>query len=102
GAAISSLITAVQHLQAEVAALQGNLFQQAAYLALHANPGIAHATLMDWVPTFGLSTDGILFALLFALALWLVFQAAWSLTAAGGRHVAARLSRPPPVAPKKL
>ena len=100
GAAISSLIAAVQHLQAEVAALQGNLFQQAAYLAVHADPGIARATLTDWVPTFGLSANGILFALLFALVLWLVFQAAWSLTAAGGRHVSTHLRRSRPVAPK--
>lgn len=97
GAAISSLITAVQHLQAEVAALQGNLFQQAAYLAWHTDPGIARATLTDWVPTFGLSTDGILFALLFALVLWLLFQALWSLTAMTGRGVSARLRRPRPL-----
>src|SRR5579872_288826 len=66
GAAISSLVASVQHLQIEVAALHGSLFQQAAYLALHADPAIARVTLGDWVPTFGLSADGILFALLFA------------------------------------
>ena len=96
GAAISSLIAAVQHLQAEVAALQGNLFQQAAYLALHADPGIARATLADWVPTFGLSAHGILFALLFALVLWLLFQTLWSLIAVTGRGVSARLRQPRP------
>ncbi|HEV7136584.1 MAG TPA: DUF2937 family protein [Steroidobacteraceae bacterium] len=96
GAAISSLMASVQHLQAEVAALHGNLFQQAVYLALHADPPVAHATLTDWVPTFGLSTDGILFALLFALVLWLLFQALWSLTAMMGRGVSARLRRQRP------
>jgi Protein of unknown function (DUF2937) len=101
GTAISSLVTTVQHLQAEVAALQGNLFQQAAYLVLHADPGIARATLSDWVPTFGLSADGILFALIVALTLWLVFQAGWSLTAMTGRGVAARLRRPQPLPPGK-
>jgi hypothetical protein len=97
GAVISSLVVTVQHLQAEITALQGNLFQQAGYLALHADPGIARATLSDWVPTFGLSTDGILFALIFALILWLVFQAVWSLTAMTGRGVSARLRRPQPL-----
>lgn len=101
GAAISALIAAVQHLRAEVAALHGNLFQQAAYLALHADPGIARATLADWVPTFGLSTDGILFALLFALFLWLVFQAAWSLSAVTGRAVSARLRGPRALPPER-
>jgi len=97
GAAISSLIGTVQHLQSEVAALHGNLFQQIGYLAFHTDPGIARATLGDWVPTFGLSSDGIVFALLFALGLWLVFQAFWSLTAAGGRRLSSRLRRPEPL-----
>ena len=93
GAAISSLVASVQHLQAEVAALHGNLFQQATYLALHGDPAIAHATLGDWVPTFGLSTDGISFALLFALCLWLLFQIVWSLGAMSGKGLARRLAR---------
>lgn len=96
GAVISSLVDTVQHLQSEVAALHGNVFQQAAYLALHADPGIARATLSDWVPTFGLSADGILFALIFAAVIWLIFQGTWSLTAAGGRRLSARPRQPPP------
>jgi hypothetical protein len=97
GAAISSLVATVQHLQMEVAALRGNVFQQAAYLAFHADPGVARATLSDWVPTFGLSADGVIFALLFALSLWIVFQAGWSLTALGGRRLTARAGRPQPL-----
>jgi Protein of unknown function (DUF2937) len=102
GAAIRSLAATVQHLQAEVAALHGNLFQQATYLALHADPGIARATLADWVPTFGLSADALLFALIFAVGLWLVFQASWSLTATGGRYFAARLRRPAAASMRKI
>jgi Protein of unknown function (DUF2937) len=94
GAAIRSLVTSVQHLQQEAAALHGGLFQQAAYLALHGDPGLARATLTDWVPTFGLSAEGILFALVFAALVWLLFQSTWSLTATGGRRLAARLRRP--------
>jgi hypothetical protein len=101
GAAISSLVGTVEHLQGEVAALNGNLFQQIAYLAFHTDPGIARATFGAWVPTFGLSTDGMVFALLFAVALWLVFQAGWSLSAAGGRHLSSRLRRPQPVTREK-
>lgn len=99
GAVISSLVSTVQQLQSALAALHGNLFQQIAWLALHGDPGVARATLTDWVPTFGLSTDGILFALLFAVGLWLVFQAAWSLTAMGGRRLSTRLRRPQPLPP---
>lgn len=101
GAAISSLVNTVQQLQSEAAALHGNLFRQIAYLAFHTDPGIARATLSDWVPTFGLSTDGIVFALIFAVGLWLVFQAGWSVTAAGGRRISSRLRRPQPVPPGK-
>ena len=101
GAAISSLVSTVQHLQADMAALHGNLFQQIAYLAFNTDQGIARATLGDWVPTFGLSTDGILFALIFAVGLWLLFQAVWSLTAAGGRRLSSRLSRPQPLPSEK-
>jgi Protein of unknown function (DUF2937) len=93
GAAISSLVASVQHLQIEVAALHGSVFQQAAYLALHVDPAVVHATLGDWVPTFGLSTTGISFALLFALCLWLLFQIVWALGAVSGRGLARRLTR---------
>jgi hypothetical protein len=97
GAAIALLVRSVHQLQSEAAALHGSLFQQAAYLALHADPGIARATLSDWVPTFGLSAEGVLFALVLAAAVWLIFQGAWSLTAAGGRRLSGRLrSAPPP------
>lgn len=96
GAVIRSLTITVQHLQSEAAALHGNLFQQAAYLAWHADPELARATLSDWVPTFGLSPDGILFALVVAAGIWLAFQAVWSLLAFGGRWSAARLRRPGP------
>ena len=95
GGAIQALVSSVLHLQSEVAALHGNLLQQMAYLVLHPDPVIARATLQDWVPTFGLSSDGIAFALLFALCLWLVFQVFWSLTALSGRGVARRLRRRP-------
>jgi hypothetical protein len=94
GGAIQTLVGSVQHLQAQAAALHGSLFQQAAYLALHADPELARATLSDWVPTFGLSGEALVFALVFAFCVWLIFQASWSLTAAGGRHIASRLRRP--------
>lgn len=96
GAVIRSLVQTVQQLQGEAAALHGNVFQQAGYLALHIDPGIARATLSDWVPTFGLSADGLFFALVVAAAIWLIFQGTWSVTAAGGRRLSARLRRPQP------
>jgi hypothetical protein len=76
----------VQQLQTAVDALQGSLFRQSAYLALHADPGLLRATVHDWVPTFALSAEGIAFALLFAVAVWLVFLAVWHAVALLGRR----------------
>jgi len=57
------------------------------YLAGHADPGLARATWADWVPTFSLSAEGIAFALLFALTLWLLFQGlCWVLARLAGRR----------------
>jgi Protein of unknown function (DUF2937) len=87
GAIIRSLVATVHQLQGAVDALHGNLLQQVAYLALHGDPALGRATLADWVPTFALSIEGVVFALVFALALWLVFHAVWWLTARGARHL---------------
>ncbi|MBS0380575.1 MAG: DUF2937 family protein [Proteobacteria bacterium] len=81
GALIRSLSETVQALQAAADALHGNLLHQLTYLLLHADAGLARATWADFVPTFALSGEGLAFALLFGLALWLVFQGLWSLVA---------------------
>ena len=82
GAVIRALESTVQQLQSAVTALQGSLWQQLSYLGLHTDGSLARATLHDWVPTFALSVDGIVFALCFALIVWLVFLALWWLLAA--------------------
>jgi hypothetical protein len=95
GAIIRALVNTVQQLQSAVEALQGSLFHQAAYLTQHADPGLLRATLHDWVPTFALSVEGIVFALVFALVVWLVFQAVWQVGAwLAPRPPAARTARP--------
>ena len=64
-------------------------------LLLHADPGLARATFNDWVPTFALSAEGIVFALAFAAVTWLVFQGAWRLAALAGQGLAGRASASP-------
>ncbi len=81
GQAIQAIATAVQTLQGAVNALHTSLLHQLAYLSVHLDAEIARATFADWVPTFALSTEGIVFALLFALVVWLLFQTLWSLIA---------------------
>jgi hypothetical protein len=84
GSLIQSLIVTVQRLQGAVDALHSSLFHQVGYLMLHADTGLMRATATDWVPTFALSIEGVLFALLFAVAVWLLFHLLWWLLALGG------------------
>jgi hypothetical protein len=81
GSVIQALVTSVQQLQATVEALQGSLLHQVTYLVLHADVDLARGTLKDWVPTFALSAEGLAFAALFGVAVWLLFQASWWLLA---------------------
>jgi len=79
GAIIQSLVQTVARLQVAFDALHTTLFRQVAYLSTHTDPELARATFHDWVPTFALSVEGIVFALVFALTLWLIFHALWRL-----------------------
>lgn len=90
GAVIRSLLETVQNLQGAVQAMHGSLWHQMAYLALHADPGLTRAAWGDWVPTFALSGEGLLFALVFAAALWLLFQFTWWLLSLAGRGLTGR------------
>ena len=90
GDVIRALVDTVHQLQGAVDALHGSLFRQVGYLLLHADAGLARATFTDWVPTFALSAEGVLFALVFAAVIWLIFHAVWELAALTGR----RLSSP--------
>ncbi len=74
---IQQLVATVQQLQQAVAALHGSLLQQAWYLTLHLDASLASATLADWTPTFSLSLEGLAFAILFALSVWLLFHGLW-------------------------
>ena len=84
GSVIQSLIVTVQRLQSAVDALHSSLFHQVGYLTLHVDPGLMRATVTDWVPTFALSIEGVLFALLLAGAIWLLFHALWWLFVLSG------------------
>ena len=93
GVIIRSLVATVQQLQSAVDALHGSLFHQLAYLTLHADPGLLRATFGDWVPTFALSAEGVLFALTCAVAVWLAFHALWWLLGLVGGRFSGRRTR---------
>jgi Protein of unknown function (DUF2937) len=93
GVIIRSLVATVQQLQSAVDALHASLYHQIAYLALHADPGLVRATFGDWVPTFSLSAEGLLFALLCAVAVWVIFHALWWLLGFIARRLSGRRER---------
>lgn len=96
GAVIAALRDTVQQLQAMMDALQGTLLHQVAWLTLHIDHGIARATWNDWTPTFALSLNGLAFALLFGLIVWLLFLGIWRLLAVIARWLRAEASQHPP------
>ncbi|MBS0366763.1 MAG: DUF2937 family protein [Proteobacteria bacterium] len=78
GAVIRALMITVQQLQAAVHAMHASLPRQASWLLLHGDPALLRATWSDWVPTFALSSQGLVFALVFAVGVWLLYKgAAW-------------------------
>lgn len=85
GAIIRTLVTTVHELQSSLDALQGSLYQQLAYLVVHADPALTRATFGAWVPAFALSGEGLVFAGVFAILVWLAFHALWWLLGRGGR-----------------
>jgi len=85
GQAIQALVDSVHRLQEAVDAMHSALVKQAWYMAFHADPGLLRATYADWVPTFSLSAEGLVFAACTALLLWMVFLALWRLFARLGR-----------------
>jgi hypothetical protein len=90
GAVIGALAANVRQLQQAADAMQGSLLQQVAYLALHVDAGLARATFADWVPSFALSAEGLIFALLFAVAVWLLFRLSWWLVGLGCNRLLGR------------
>jgi hypothetical protein len=85
GGVIRGLVASVHQLQTAADALHTSLIQQVGYLALHADPSITRATFSDWVPTFALSSEGLVFAVAFALVVWLIFHAVWWLVTGAAR-----------------
>ena len=93
GSVIQALVQTVQRLQLAVDALHTTLWRQIAYLSTHTDPELLRATFHDWVPTFALSLEGLLFTAVFALLLWLVFHSLWRLIALASHPGHARTRR---------
>jgi hypothetical protein len=87
GAAIQQMLDAAARLREAVAALDTNVYGQFAWLVRHADPDLVHATWSAWRPSFDLSPDGLTFAVVAGLALWVLFLLMWYGAAASVRRL---------------
>jgi len=81
GQAIQDMVDALDRLRSSAAALNTDLWHQLWYLARHLDAGLARGTWDSFVPSVSITFDGVAFALLLGLLLWLVVAALWSLFA---------------------
>jgi hypothetical protein len=77
GQAIQSMVDSELRLRAMFEALQGSVYDQLAYLAVHVDRGIARATWDSFIPAFNLEASSIVIAATVGVALWLLFIAIW-------------------------
>ncbi|MFT3907587.1 MAG: DUF2937 family protein [Steroidobacteraceae bacterium] len=81
GEAIRQMVTTEARLTAAVQALNADLMHQLGYLAQHLDAALARATWQSFVPSVPLSLQGLVFAALFGVLVWLLFLGAWNLVA---------------------
>lgn len=79
GAAIKAMVDAAQRLRETFEGLSGNIAEQLWYLTQHADAKVMRATWAIYQPSFVLSVDSVIFAALFGVVVWLLFQGIWSL-----------------------
>lgn len=89
GVAIQAMVDAAARLQGALQALNTDLLHQCLYLARHADYDLARSTWSVYQPGFTLTLQGVVFAVVMGLVVWLLFLGIWYATAAligAGRH----------------
>lgn len=81
GAALQSMVVSAEQLRQALEALNTDLFHQMFYLLTKADRLIARATWEIFSPSFNLTAESVVFALIIGVAVWLVFLGAWILFA---------------------
>ena len=79
GTAIQTLVEAVAHLRASLAALDTDFYGQLVYLARSGDATVAKATWDAFVPAMSLTGEALLFAFAVGVSTWLLFLLAWVL-----------------------
>ena len=79
GTAIQAMVDSAEQLRQALEALNTDLFHQLVYLLTKADPLIARATWEIFSPSFNLTSESVVFALVVGFVIWLVFLAVWML-----------------------
>jgi Protein of unknown function (DUF2937) len=82
GVAIQSMVDAAARLQDALQALNTDLLHQCLYLASHSDYDLARSTWSVYQPGFMLTLQGVVFAVVLGLIVWLLFLGIWHGTAA--------------------
>jgi hypothetical protein len=77
GAALQDMLSAADRLRALLHGLDTDLYHQSLYLLLHADPDLTRSTWAIYQPGFSLTAQGVLFALVLGVLLWLLFLGLW-------------------------
>jgi hypothetical protein len=79
GAAIHAMVNSAEQLKHTLEALNTDLYHQLIYLASKIDPLIARATWDTFAPSFNLTVESVIFAVIVGTLIWLVFLAVWNI-----------------------
>jgi hypothetical protein len=77
GAALLAMVNSAEQLRRALEALNTDLFHQLVYLLTRMDPAIARATWEAFLPSFNLTAESVVFALIVGVMVWLAFFAVW-------------------------
>ena len=90
GEALQGMVDSADQLGQAYQALNTDLFHQLAYMLTKTDPLIARATWEIFSPSFNLTVESIVFAVMVGAAIWLVFLAVWMIFARVARLLFAK------------
>jgi Protein of unknown function (DUF2937) len=79
GTAIQTMVDSAEQLRLALEALNTDLYHQLIYLLTKADPLIARSTWEIFSPSFNLTPESAVFALIVGFVIWLAFLAIWML-----------------------
>jgi hypothetical protein len=79
GAALQAMVDTAEQLRQALQALNTDLFHQLVYMLTQTDPLIARATWEIFSPSFNLTVESVVFAVIVGVAIWLVFLTVWML-----------------------